>query len=95
MLVGEYPYTPLGILRPSGDTQLFRDDGRPTLLGESIADLFMIASLSGESFIVLLWGVKVSWSYSSAESTLYLEDRAACTVRTVLIAPVFAGDEGL
>ena len=36
-----------GILRPTGDTQL---DGRLTLLGESIADLFMVASLSGESY---------------------------------------------
>ena len=60
---------------------LFRADGRPTLLGESIV----------ESCLTLR-GVKVSWSYSSAESTLYLEDRAACTVRRILIAPASVGE---
>ena len=38
---------------------LFRDDGRPTLLGESIAESCLTP-----------WGVTVSWSYSSAELTL-------------------------
>ena len=38
---------------------LFRADGRPTLFGESIADSCLT-----------LRGVKVSWSYSSAEITL-------------------------
>ena len=51
---------------------LFRADGRPTLLGESIADSFVVASLNGESvhYCLTLRGVKVSWSYSSAELTL-------------------------
>ena len=60
---------------------LFRADGRPTLFGESIADSCLT-----------LRGVKVSWSNSSAESNLYLEDRAAYTVQTILIAPVSAGE---
>ena len=80
-----------------GILTLFRDDGRPTLLGESIADSSMIAGLRGESFhcCLTLRGVKVSRSCSSTESTLYLEDRAACTVWTILIAPVSAGEESL
>ena len=56
----------------------------PSLLGGSIAESCFT-----------LWGVKVSWSYSSAESTLYLEDSAACTVQTILIAPASVGEEGL
>ena len=60
---------------------LFRANGRPTLLGESIA----------ESCLTLR-GVKVSWSYSPTEPTLDLEDKAAYTVRTILIAPVSAGE---
>ena len=38
---------------------LFRADGKPTLLEESIAE-------SG----LTLWGVKVTWLHSSAEPTL-------------------------
>ena len=47
-------------------------DGRPTLLGKSIADLFIVASLSGESYhyCFTLRGITVSWPYSSAEPTL-------------------------
>ena len=60
---------------------LFGADGRPTLLGESIAE----SSLT-------LRGVKVSWLRSSAESTLYLVHKAASTVQTILIAPVSVGE---
>ena len=70
-----------------------RDDSSLSLLGESIADSFMVVSLSGEIYHYrFIRGVKVSWLYSSAESTLYLEDRATCTVRIILIAPVSAGE---
>ena len=61
----------------------FWADWRPTLLGESIVDL----SYS--------WGVKVSWSCSSAELTLVPGGQSDCTVRTILIAPVSVGEEGL
>ena len=52
--VGEHSYTPLGnililhwgILRLSGISSLFSADGISTLLGESIADSFIVASLS-------------------------------------------------
>ena len=94
-LAGEYLYTPLGNIKTFW--------GYPTFLGLMVDQLclgrvlLIVASLSGESFYycLTLRGVKVSWSYSSAESTLYLVDRAACTVRTILIAPVSAGQEGL
>ena len=39
-----------------------------------------------------LRGVEITWLHSSAESTLYLEDRAACTVWTILIAPASVGE---
>ena len=63
-------------------------DSRLTLLGESIADLFMAASISGESYhyCLTLRGVKVSRSCSSAEptlvpggqSSLYSSDNSYC-----------------
>ena len=59
---------------------LVRADGRPTLLGESMYDSGLTQR-----------GVKVSWSCSSAELTLYL-DRAASTVWTILISPVSVGE---
>ena len=54
ILVGEYLYThtPLGNIKT-----FFSADGRPTLLGESIADLFTVASLS--------WGELSLLSYSA------------------------------
>ena len=54
---------------------LVRADGRPTMLGERIA----------ESYLTLR-GVKVSWSCSSAELTLV--DRATRLLRQLIIAPV-------
>ena len=39
-----------------------------------------------------LRGVEVTWLCSSAEHTLYLEDRAACTIQTIPIAPASVGE---
>ena len=98
-------YTPLGNIEISwGKPNFLEADSRLTLLGESVADLLGILclfgadgrpTLLGESIVescLTLRGVKVSWLNSSAESTLYLEDIAACTVQTILIAPVSAGE---
>ena len=60
---------------------LFRADGRPILLGESIAETCLT-----------LRGVKVSWLNSSAEPTLVPCGQSNCTVRTILIAPVSVGE---
>ena len=60
---------------------LFGADGRPTLLGESIAESCLTRR-----------GVKVSWSNSSAESTFVPGEQSSCTVWTTLIAPAFMGE---
>ena len=59
---------------------LVRADGRPTLLGESIYD----SGLTQQ-------GVKVSWSNSSTESTLYLEENSY-PVWAALVAPASVGE---
>ena len=47
MLAGEYPYTLLGNIETfRGYPILFRADGRLTLLGESVTNSFIVASLS-------------------------------------------------
>ena len=72
-----------------GIPNFLKADSRRTLLGESVADLLEILCLLGadgrptllEERALLIYltlrGVEVSWLHSSAESTLYLEDRAA------------------
>ena len=50
---------------------------------------------SGESIVescLTLRGVKVSWSYSSAESTLVPGGQSDCTVQIILIAPASVGE---
>ena len=47
MLAGEYPYSSLGNIKTFWEyPTFFRADGKPTLLGESIVDLFIVASLN-------------------------------------------------
>ena len=63
MLAEEYLYTSLENIKTYwGYPTFFRDDGRLTLLGESIVDSFIVASLSWEiyPYYPTLRGVKVS-----------------------------------
>ena len=60
---------------------LFRANGRPNLLGESITESCLT-----------LQGVKVSWSNSSAESTFVSGEQGSYTVWTTLIAPASMGE---
>ena len=81
-------------------SNFLKADCRLTLLGESIADLLEILclfgadrrpTLPGESMTescLTLQGVKGSWSHSSAESTLYLVDRATVQFGQFLL-PLF------
>ena len=73
ILAGEYLYTLMGNIKIYWGYPTFLGLTVDQLcLGESIADSFIIVSLSGESYhyCLTLQGVKVSWSYSSAELTL-------------------------
>ena len=92
MLAEEYSYTPLGNIKTFWGYQTFLAlDGGLTLLEESIDDSFMVASLNqGRATItcLTLWGVKVSWSHSSTESTLVPGGQRNHITRTILIAPI-------